>query len=88
VIILVNGPFGVGKTTVARVLADRLGAAIYDPERIGFARILSSPEGRDWRLRHLAAGVAALSDPYFGLEIRTDHKRPGEIAREICERIL
>jgi hypothetical protein len=56
--------------------------------RVLRARILSSPEARDWRLGHLAEGVAALSDPYFGLEVRTDHKRPAEIARDICERML
>jgi len=37
VIVLLNGAFGIGKTTVARVLARRLpGASLYDPERIGF----------------------------------------------------
>ena len=161
-IVLLNGPFGVGKTTVARVLADRLGAAVYDAERIGFvlhrlwpmpdyqdyvvwrrltvagarfarlwherlvvpmtlrrheyfaeiagglrradrcfhafrltadaevlrARILSSPEAREWRLRHLNDGVATFSEPYFGLEVRTDNKRPDEIAGQICERLL
>jgi hypothetical protein len=162
VIILINGPFGIGKTTVSRVLVNHLGAAIYDPERLGFvlrrilsmtdyqdhaawrrltvigarlvrlrhkrlvvpmtlwrreyfaeiagglrradesfypfrltadaealrARILSSTEARQWRLDHLDEGVATFSDPYFGLEIRTEHKRPDEIAREICERLL
>jgi hypothetical protein len=37
VIVLLNGPFGVGKTTVARLLVERLeGARLFDPERIGF----------------------------------------------------
>jgi hypothetical protein len=36
-ILLLNGPFGVGKTTTADLLARRLhGAAVYDPEVIGF----------------------------------------------------
>jgi predicted kinase len=37
VVVLLNGAFGVGKTTVARLLAAGLpGASIFDPERIGF----------------------------------------------------
>jgi predicted kinase len=36
-VILLNGAFGVGKTTVARRLVARLpGSALYDPERIGY----------------------------------------------------
>jgi hypothetical protein len=36
-IIVVNGPFGVGKSTAARLLVKRLpGAMLYDPEVIGF----------------------------------------------------
>ena len=36
-IVLLNGPFGVGKSTTARLLAARLpGAVVYDPEWIGF----------------------------------------------------
>ena len=35
--ILLNGSFGIGKTTVAELLTRRVpGAAIYDPERIGY----------------------------------------------------
>lgn len=35
--ILLNGSFGIGKTTVARLLADQLSAAsIYNPERVGY----------------------------------------------------
>jgi hypothetical protein len=37
VVILLNGAFGVGKTTVARELRDRLpGSLVFDPEKIGF----------------------------------------------------
>jgi predicted kinase len=37
VVVLLNGAFGVGKTTVARRLAARIsGASVFDPERIGF----------------------------------------------------
>jgi hypothetical protein len=36
VILFVNGPFGVGKTTVARLLVQKFpDATLYDPERIG-----------------------------------------------------
>ncbi|MDT5156372.1 MAG: hypothetical protein QOH51_729 [Acidobacteriota bacterium] len=37
-IVLINGSFGVGKTTVARLLRDTLrGSAVYDPEWAGLA---------------------------------------------------
>jgi predicted kinase len=36
-IIVINGPFGVGKSVTAHLLAERLpGAIVYDPELIGF----------------------------------------------------
>ena len=36
-VVLLNGAFGVGKSTVARLLCDRLaGSRLYDPERIGY----------------------------------------------------
>lgn len=36
-VILINGAFGIGKTTVARSLSRRVpGSVIFDPERIGF----------------------------------------------------
>ena len=36
-ILFINGPFGVGKTSVARVLVERLpNAMLYDPEAIGY----------------------------------------------------
>src|SRR5215510_9250810 len=36
-IVMINGAFGVGKSTVAALLRDALpGSKIYDPERVGF----------------------------------------------------
>jgi hypothetical protein len=36
-VILIDGAFGIGKTTVARLLAQRIpGSVIFDPERVGF----------------------------------------------------
>lgn len=36
-VVLINGSFGIGKTTIARLLRDTLpGSAIYDPELVGF----------------------------------------------------
>ena len=36
-IIMINGPFGVGKTTVAELLHQKLkNSMIYDPEEVGF----------------------------------------------------
>ena len=36
-VVLINGAFGIGKTTVARLLSQRLpGSVILDPERVGF----------------------------------------------------
>jgi 2-phosphoglycerate kinase len=35
-IVFLNGPFGVGKTTVARLVVERIpGAMLFDPELIG-----------------------------------------------------
>jgi hypothetical protein len=56
-IIFINGPFGVGKTTTAELVAKRLGrAAIFDPEFIGmllhrFLRDISGVEDfQDYKL--------------------------------------
>lgn len=49
-VILINGSFGVGKTTVARLLRDALpGSVIYDPEWAGF--VLQRLPGRGRRSR-------------------------------------
>lgn len=48
-ILLLNGSFGIGKTTVARILVDRLPRAVlYDPELIGIAlQRIARIAGRD-----------------------------------------
>ena len=47
-IIWINGPFGVGKTTVAKLLARRIaGASLFDPEEIGF--MLRRVIPREWK---------------------------------------
>jgi gluconate kinase len=54
-ILLLNGAFGIGKTTVARALVPRLGRAVlFDPELIGialqrFARVDDFQDLRAWR---------------------------------------
>ena len=48
-ILLLNGAFGIGKTTVARILVERLPRAVlYDPELIGIAlQRMARMAGRD-----------------------------------------
>ena len=165
-IIFLNGPFGIGKTTAARLLVERIpGAMLYDPELVGsFVRSLVSPveqvddyqdlalwrilvvevaqllaatygrplvipmavwrrdyfdfitgelrrvdpnliclrltaseevlrqrilarpdaEGSHaWCLAHMETGLAASSDPTFGMEIRTDGRTPTEVVDTI-----
>ena len=59
-IVFVNGPFGVGKTTVARLLAEKIPhAMLYDPEKFGavlhkvlgpFHRVEDFQEYALWRI--------------------------------------
>lgn len=49
-IIWLNGPFGVGKTSTARAVVERLpGARIVDPERIGFVMRRTFWRGVDYQ---------------------------------------
>jgi hypothetical protein len=41
-----NGPFGVGKSTVARLVSGRLGATVFEPGGIGSALARLAPDGR------------------------------------------
>lgn len=61
-IIVLTGPFGVGKTTTARLLLPRIpGAMLYDPERLGTVvralvrRFRPVPDYQDLRLWRIAA---------------------------------
>jgi hypothetical protein len=50
VILLINGPFGVGKTTVARILVGRLRRAVlFDPEHVGWWLRLAGSEHTDFQ---------------------------------------
>jgi len=168
-IVFVNGPFGVGKTTVARLLAEKIPhAVLYDPEVIGAvlhkvlgpfhrvedfqdyalwhillvagARVLKKVSARTlvvpitvwrrdlfdlitaglqrvnelycfrltasrdvlvdrissdsedqeaygWRMAHLQVCLRAALDPAFGTEIRTDGRRPAEVADQILNNL-
>jgi hypothetical protein len=53
-IVIVNGAFGVGKTTVVGLLAARLpGSAVFDPERVGYV-LRRLPRVLPWSTRGLA----------------------------------
>jgi hypothetical protein len=168
VIVFVNGPFGVGKTSVAKLLVQRIpDAMLYNPEVVGtilkrvvgplkkvddfqdyalwrtlvvggvrllrkasartliipmtvwrrdyfdriiaglrrvdgdlacfrltasrdvlMDRISSDTEDREacaWRATHVEVCLRALRDPAFGTEIRTDDRKPEEVADRILE---
>jgi thymidylate kinase len=67
VILLINGAFGVGKTTAARWLTRRLpGSALYDPEHVGFLLRLLGSRQPDFQqdprwARHVVRGARILS---------------------------
>src|SRR5580692_4898576 len=70
-VIWINGPFGSGKTTLARELSKQLKPSlIYDPELIGFIlqKILpnKSQDFQDIRLwRNLSGALGALLGQYY-----------------------
>ncbi len=56
-----NGPFGIGKTTVASALVERFGFACFDPEEIGFVVRKVTAYGGDFQdLRSWQLGVPAV----------------------------
>ncbi|MFG1879589.1 AAA family ATPase [Sphaerisporangium sp. NPDC049003] len=75
-IIWINGPFGVGKTTTATLLHQELaGSILFDPEEVGFLLRKSIPEDHPARLkdfqdypmwRSLVADTAIHLDRYIG----------------------
>jgi hypothetical protein len=92
--VFINGPFGVGKTSVANVLVERIpGAMIYDPEKVGSflrSRILTrlDEEGsHEWCLSHLDVGLVASRDPAFGVEIQTDNRTHADVADQILKKL-
>jgi hypothetical protein len=71
VIVWLNGPFGVGKTTTARALLEpEPGWTLFDPEQVGsmlrhtLARLRPVPDFQDWAAwrRVVVATLAALHD--------------------------
>jgi hypothetical protein len=74
VIVWINGAFGVGKTTVAGLVRDRIaGARLFDPEYVGFLlrHVVDVPTGdfqdlRLWR-RLTVQALAGLVDEYPGV---------------------
>jgi len=68
VIIWLNGPHGIGKTTTAGLLAERIdGARTFDPEYVGFilrstlSEVHPVPDFRDWRPWRAMVARAATS---------------------------
>jgi hypothetical protein len=71
VIVWLNGPFGVGKTTTARALLEAEPSwTLFDPEQVGFmlghalAKLRPAPDFQDWASwrRVVVASLAALHD--------------------------
>jgi len=93
VVILLNGAFGVGKTTVARRLVERLPAgAFYDPERIGFVlrRLprfvpMRGRGAEPWSFWRAAECCEAHADSFFAEQVTTDDRTLDEIADVIAE---
>lgn len=75
-VLWVNGPFGIGKSTVAERLARETGAPVFDPEQVGFLLREVVPQRhltgdfQDlvlWRTTtvHVAVGLAGLASPFL-----------------------
>jgi hypothetical protein len=84
--VFINGPFGVGKTSVANVLVERIpGAMMYDPEKVGsFLRRILEPvekvgDFQDYALwRTLVVEVAR--------QLKNEYGRPLIIPMTVCHR--
>ena len=78
-IIWLNGPHGIGKTTTAGLLAERIdGARIFDPEHVGFilrptlSEVRPVPDFREWRPWRELVARAATSIHATLAELRAD----------------
>ncbi len=81
-IILINGPFVIGKTTAIEVARILPSSVVFEPEKIGafLRRLLGS---RVWRRNSIERGLAAAHDPGFGCVSWTEGRSPEEVAAEI-----
>lgn len=92
-IVLINGPFGVGKTTLARELRERIdGSVLYDPELLGYVlQRLPHPRAKQdfqdftiWR-RSVSVGAAVLLNFYATVIIPMAIWRPDYLAQITTE---
>jgi hypothetical protein len=92
VIVWINGPFGVGKTTVAeRLVHDWPGATLFDPEVLGypglvedFGRPLVVPAANPFIEARFDDHRASLGDPRFAAFVATDDRDEDAVYQDVC----
>jgi cytidylate kinase len=85
-VVAIDGPAGAGKSTVAKMLAERLGYSLLDTGAIyRTLALLARREGIDWADGPAVAGLARDLDIRFAFEAGTNHVflRGADISREI-----